>query len=73
MNVFWNETGVLTGVSSKLLSGKTVLVSLYNPGARGMYPIRLKVPAKELNIVTQSNDSIGGDVICNNVKDPNDC
>jgi hypothetical protein len=46
INLFWNETGSVTGLSTRLNAGKTVLVSLYNPGAKGTYPIRLKVPAK---------------------------
>lgn len=32
-NIFWNETGEITGLSKQLSQGKTVLVSLYNPGS----------------------------------------
>jgi hypothetical protein len=46
-----------------------VLVSLYNPGSRGFYPVRLKVPKKEINIFSQSNALIAGDVVCGNLKD----
>lgn len=73
VNLFWNETGSVTGLSAKLTAGKTVLVSLYNPGAKGTYTIRLKVPNKELNVVSQTNTSIVGDIICSNLKDANDC
>jgi hypothetical protein len=44
--VFWNETGATTGISSSLNAGKTILVSLYNPGAMGNYIVKLKVPPK---------------------------
>ena len=52
VNLFWNETGAVTGLNAKLTAGKTALVSLYNPGAKGTYTIRLKVPNKELNVVS---------------------
>ena len=73
VNLFWNETGAVTGLSTRLNAGKTVLVSFYNPGAKGTYPIKLKVPPKELNIVSQNNSNIIGDVVCNNLKDKTDC
>jgi len=73
VNLFWNETGAVTGLSTRLNAGKTVLVSFYNPGAKGTYPIKLKVPPKELNIVSQNNSNIIGDVACNNLKDKTDC
>ena len=46
INLFWNETGSQTGVSTQLSAGKTVLVSLYNPGSKGSYIVRLKVPSQ---------------------------
>lgn len=73
VNLFWNETGAVTGLSAKLTAGKTVLVSLYNPGAKGTYTIRLKVPNKELNVISQTNASLVGDIICSNLKDATDC
>ena len=73
MNLFWNETGAVTGLSAKLTAGKTVLVNLYNPGAKGTYTIRLKVPNKELNVVSQTNASLVGDIVCSNLKDATDC
>lgn len=73
INLFWNQTGSVTGLSARLNAGKTVLVSFYNPGAKGSYPIKLKVPAKQLNIASQTNQNIAGDVICNNLKDKTDC
>ena len=57
-NVFWNKTGATTGLSSSLNAGKTVLVSLYNPGTKGLHIVKLKVPPKELNIVDQDNKNI---------------
>ena len=72
-NIFWNETGVTTGLSSSLNAGKTVLVSLYNPGTKGFHIIKLKVPSKELNIVDQDNNKIEGDIVCANLRDSNDC
>lgn len=73
VNLFWNESAKVTGVSDKILGNKTVLVSFYNPGAKGIFPIRVKVPPHELNIVSSKNVNIGGDVICNNLQDANDC
>lgn len=72
-NLFWNETGATTGISSKLSSGKTVLVNFYNPGSKGTYQIRLKVPSKALNIVSITNTNITGDVFCVNLKDSANC
>lgn len=31
-NIYWNETGEDTGVNEVLKKGRTVLLSLYNPG-----------------------------------------
>jgi hypothetical protein len=71
--LFWNETGVQTGLSTLLKAGKNVLVSLYNPGSKGSYTIRLKVQAQELNIISTANTFIPGDVACANTRDVNDC
>lgn len=73
INLFWNETGAQTGLSGLLKAGKSVLVSLYNPGSLGSYIVRLKVPALEMNIVSIANTFIAGDVICANLKDKEDC
>lgn len=43
INLIWNETGVQTGLSSRLKASKTVLVSFYNPSSKGSYIIRLKL------------------------------
>ncbi len=72
-NLFWNESGVDTGLSKLLSEGQKVLVSFYNPGSKGTYPIRLRVPARELNIVSQTNTAITGDVVCANLRDSSDC
>lgn len=72
-NVFWNETGDVTGLSNKLNEGKTVLVSLYNPGSQGTYPIRLRVPPLNLNLVGHDNSLIPGDIFCGDLKAPKDC
>lgn len=45
-NLFWNETASQTGISKKISDGQKVLISFYNPGSKGTYPIRLKVPPK---------------------------
>ena len=73
VNLFWNESGSTTGLSKRLNEGQKVLVSLYNPGSKGIYPIRLRVPSKDLNIVDQNNKAVTGDVICGNLKDTSDC
>ena len=73
VNLFWNESGSTTGLSKRLNEGQKVLVSLYNPGSKGIYPIRLRVPSKDLNIVDQNNKSVTGHVICGNLKDTSDC
>jgi len=69
INLIWNETGVQTGLSKILKSGKSVLVNFYNPGSKGNYQIRLKAPPQELNIVSVSNSAVVGDVICANLRD----
>jgi hypothetical protein len=71
--LFWNETGAATGLSQKLMDGKNVLVSLYNPGSKGTYPIKLRVAPSELNIIDQTNKAILGDVVCANLRDSSDC
>jgi hypothetical protein len=73
INLFWNETGAQTGLSKRLTEGQKVLVSLNNPGAKGTYHIRLRVPNKDLNVISQTNEKIIGDVVCGNLKDANDC
>lgn len=60
-------------MSDKIAGGKTVLVNFYNPGAKGSFNVRIKVPSHELNIVSSKNTNIPGDVICNNLKDIADC
>ena len=50
-----------------------MLVSLYNPGSKGTYQIRLRVPGKDLQVVNQKNVAIVGDVVCANLKDTQDC
>ena len=73
VNVFWNETGAISGLSQKINSGQKILISFYNPSAKNSYPIRLRVPNKDLNIVGQNNEKIVGDVVCANLKDSSDC
>ena len=73
INLFWNESGSATGLSQRVNNGEKVLVSFYNPGSKGTYPIRLRVPNKDLNVVSQTNTAIAGDVVCGNLKDTNDC
>jgi len=66
INLFWNESGSATGLSKRLSAGEKVLVSLYNPGSKGTYSIRLRVPAKDLQVVSHKNEPIKGDVVCAN-------
>ena len=73
VNLFWNESGSATGLSKRLNDGQKVLGSLYNPGSKGTYPIRLRVPSKDLNVIDQSNKAITGDIVCGNLKDTGDC
>ena len=73
INLFWNETGKTTGLSQMLEKGQNVLVNLYNPGAKGIIPIRLKVPSQEIKILSERNVPIEGDVVCLNPKDASDC
>jgi hypothetical protein len=73
INLFWNETGTVTGLTQSLNAGKTVLVSFYNPGSKGTYPVRLRVPPKDLNVLGQDNLPIPGDVVCANLRDTSDC
>ena len=56
-----------------LSKGKTVLVSFYNPGSKGTFPIRLRVPPQDLNILSKTNTAIPGDVVCANLRDTSDC
>lgn len=71
--MFWNQSGITTGLSDRINKGEKILVNFYNPGAKGTYPIRLRVPPKDINIVFQSNRQIAGDVICANLKNSSDC
>ena len=50
-----------------------MLVNFYNPGPKGTFPIRLRVPQKDINVVYQSNRVISGDVVCANLKNGSDC
>jgi hypothetical protein len=55
------------------LKNKTILVGLYNPGPKGTYTIRLKIPPVPLTIVGSNNVNIDGDIFCGNPSDTNDC
>ena len=63
----------MTGLSNALKAGKSVLLSLYNPGSKFDYIMRFKVAAQEVNIFSIANTLIPGDVICANTKDAADC
>ena len=73
VNLFWNESGIATGLSDRINKGEKMLVNFYNPGPKGTFPIRLRVPQKDINIVYQSNRVISGDVVCANLKNGSDC
>jgi hypothetical protein len=61
------------GIASTLASNKSVLLNLYNPGAKGTYSIRIKIDEREINIIGSNNTAIAGDIICSNIKDTKDC
>lgn len=46
---------------------------MYNPGPAGTYPIKIRVPNHDLNVIGLNGTTIQGDVICPNLKDSNDC
>lgn len=73
INMFWNETANATGVANSIQNGKTVLVSLYNPGAAATRQVKIHVPPKDLKVSGWSNEQIHGDVICGNTYDVNNC
>ena len=72
VNVFWNESAEITGVSKILSSNKTVLLNLYNPGPKDIYSIKVKVPHQELNINAPKVSNLEGDIFCPDQKDQ-DC
>lgn len=49
-----------------LENNQTVLVNLLNPGAKGMYEVKINVPAYDLKIVGVNNNLVQGDVFCGN-------
>ncbi len=49
-----------------LSQNKTILIQLYNPGPKGTYQIKLKVPKLDLSILSIGNQAIKGDVFCPN-------
>jgi hypothetical protein len=72
-NTSWNSTQDDWGITRVLNNNKSVLVSLYNPGSKGTYTIRLKVDEREFNIISSNGSTIAGDLICSNVRDVKDC
>ena len=55
-------------------ANQTVLVNLYNPGAKGTYQVKISVPLYDLKIVGIDNKLIQGDVICGDtIKNPQNC
>ena len=63
----------MTGIDALVSSGKTILINLYNPGAKDTYQIKIRVPEHEFNINSPTINNIQGDVICPNLKDSSDC
>jgi hypothetical protein len=41
-----------------LAQNKNILIQLYNPGPKGTYQIKLRVPSADLNIVGSNNQAI---------------
>ena len=72
INVFWNESAAETGVN-RIQEGRTVLVSLYNPGPKGIYPVRIRTIPHEVDVVDTINRTIPGDIICGNTNNASDC
>ena len=73
LGTIWNGTAADWGISAVLATNKSVLVSLYNPGPKGTYTIRLKVEEQELNIISSAGTTVAGDLICSNTQDTKDC
>ena len=49
-----------------LAQNKTILIQLYNPGPKGTYQVKIKVPKTDLSILTVGNQVVKGDVFCPN-------
>ncbi len=63
----------MTGLNDRIIANKSVILSLYNPGAKGIYQIKVNVPSHELNVVNIKNANINGDIICANLYDTANC
>ena len=42
------------------------MIQLYNPGPKGTYQIKLKVPKFDFKVIDANNQAIQGDVFCPN-------
>jgi len=56
-----------------LSANKTILLSLYNSGAAEQKPIKIYVPDMDLRIISSSNTSLVGDVICTDSTNTGNC
>jgi len=69
----WNGTYEEWGISKVLATNKTILLSIYNPGPKGIYTVRVRVTNQELALRTAANNSqLAGEILCVN-KDAKDC
>lgn len=69
----WNNTYQQEGLYQSLAANKSVLVGIYNPGSTGVYPVRLRIDDRDVNVHHSNNSLIVGDVLCTNSKDSKDC
>jgi len=63
----------MTGIDTLVAANKTILLNLYNPGAKGINQIKIRVPEHEFNVNSLATNNIQGDVVCPNMKDSTDC
>lgn len=70
----WNNTYLQDGVYQSLSANKSVILGIFNPGPAGVYPIRVHIDERDVNVHSVSNSLIAGDVLCtNSSKDSKDC
>lgn len=70
----WNSTANNCTITyDSLISGKTVLLNIYNPTVSRPIVVKLKVPNVSFSLFDQDNKAIYGEVYCLNNYDRTDC
>lgn len=69
----WNHTYLEDGLYKALAANKSVLLGVYNPGPQGLYPVRVRLDDRDVNVRTPAGGLVAGDVLCTNTKDGKDC